>query len=78
MSSLETIYGEGSEMIDILEFNSEPFEIILNARHVNEILNNIETEDFTLEMSDRRSPVLITPNDNNYRYLVVPISIDKV
>lgn len=78
MSSLETIYGEGSEMIDVLEFNSEPFEIILNARHVNEILNAIETEDFTLEMKDKRSPVLITPDDINYRYLVVPISIDKI
>ena len=78
MSSLETIYGEGSEIIDIIDFNTENFEIILNARHVNEILNTIETEDFTLEMSDKRSPVLITPNDNNYRYLVVPISIDKI
>ena len=78
MSSLETIYGEGSEMIDVLDFNFEPFEIILNARHVNEILNVIETEDFTLEMKDKRSPVLITPDDTNYRYLVVPISIDKI
>lgn len=78
MSSLETIYGEGSEVIDILDFNSESFEIILNARHVNEILNIIETEDFTLEMSDKRSPVLITPSESNYRYLVVPISIDKI
>ena len=78
MSSLETIYGEGSEIIDIIDFNTENFEIILNARHVNEILNTIETEDFTLEMSDKRSPVLITPSDNNYRYLVVPISIDKI
>ena len=78
MSSLETIYGEGSEIIDILDFNAESFEIILNARHVNEILNIIETEDFILEMSDKRSPVLITPSESNYRYLVVPISIDKI
>lgn len=78
MSSLETIYGEGSEIIDILDFNMENFEIILNARHVNEILNNMETEDFTLEMSDKRSPVLIIPSEANYKYLVVPISIDKI
>ncbi len=78
MSSLETIYGEGSEIIDILDFNAENFDIILNAKHINEILNVIETEDFTLEMSDKRSPVLITPSESNYRYLVVPISIDKI
>lgn len=78
ISSLETIYGEGSETIDVLNYNSEPFEIILNARHLNEILNNIDSEEFTLEMADRRSPVLVTPADNNYRYLVVPISIDKI
>lgn len=78
LSSLETVYGEGSEIIDIIDYNFEPFEIILNARHVNEILTYIETEDFTLEMSDKRSPVLITPDDTSYRYLVVPISIDKI
>ena len=78
MSSLENIYGEGSEVIDVIDFNNEEFEIILNAKHINEILNIIETEDFTFEMKDRRSPVLITPSDNSYRYLVVPISIDKL
>ena len=78
ISSLETIYGEGSETIDVIDYNSEPFEIILNAKHLNEILNNIDTEEFTLEMADRRSPVLVTPTDTNYRYLVVPISIDKI
>ena len=78
ISSLETIYGEGSETIDVIEYNSEPFEIILNAKHLNEILNNIDTEEFILEMADKRSPVLVTPNDTNYRYLVVPISIDKI
>ena len=78
ISSLETIYGEGSETIDVIEYNSEPFEIILNAKHLNEILVNIDTEEFILEMADKRSPVLVTPNDTNYRYLVVPISIDKI
>ena len=62
----------------MIDYNSEPFEIILNAKHLNEILNNIDTEEFTLEMADRRSPVLVTPTDTNYRYLVVPISIDKL
>lgn len=78
MTSLETIYGQGLETIEDITYEGNPFEIILNARHVNEILNNIETEYFTLEMADKRSPALITPESERYRYLVVPISIDKL
>lgn len=78
ITSLETIYGTGNEEIEVVEYNSEPFEITLNSRHVNEILNNIETEYFTLEMADKRSPALITPESDDYKYLVVPISFDKI
>ncbi len=77
ISSLETIYGDGSETMDIIDFNEEDFSIILNYKHLNEILNIIDTEDFTLEMRDKRSPVIVTPSDTSYRYLVVPISMDR-
>lgn len=78
MASLETEYGQGSETLDDIEYSGDKFDIILNARHVTEILSNIETDGFTLEMADRRSPALITPESERYRYLVVPISIDKI
>lgn len=78
ISSLETEYGQGSESIEDVIFKGDDFEIILNAKHVTEILSNIETDFFTFEMIDRRSPVLITPDSSRYRYLVVPISIDRI
>lgn len=77
MASLETEYGQGSEVIDNISFSGDNFDIILNAKHVTEILANIDTDFFTFEMIDRRSPVLITPDTERYRYLVVPISIDR-
>ena len=77
ISSLENEYGQGSETIDDIQLNEESFEIILNSKHVTEILSNIETDYFTFEMIDKRSPVLITPESERYRYLVVPISIDR-
>ncbi len=78
LSSLETEYGEGSEVVEEVTCNMEEFQIILNSKHVTEILSNIETDKFTFEMIDRRSPVLITPESDRYRYLVVPMSIDKI
>lgn len=78
MSSIQSDYGQGQEILEDIEYKGEPFDIILNSKHVNEILSNIETEYFTLEMADKRSPALITPESVRYRYLVVPISIDKI
>ncbi len=78
LSSLESEYGQGFEKLENIECNRDVFEIVLNAKHVNEILANIETEYFSFEMVDKRSPVLITPESDKYRYLVVPISVDKV
>lgn len=78
LASLENEYGEGNEVMEDIKCNIEEFEIILNAKHAIEILSNIETEKFTFEIIDRRSPVLITPESDRYRYLVVPMSIDKI
>lgn len=78
ISSIQSDYGQGQEVLEDIDFKDDPFDIILNSKHVSEILNIIETEYFILEMVDKRSPALITPESERYRYLVVPISIDKV
>lgn len=78
MSSIQSDYGQGQEILEDIEYKDEPFDIILNSKHVSEILANIESEYFILEMADKRSPALITPESERYRYLVVPISIDKI
>lgn len=78
LSSLETEHGLGKETIEGIEYKGDPFNIIFHARLLQEILNNIESDHFLLEMSSHRSPALITPESDRYRYLIVPISIDKI
>lgn len=75
--SLETEYGKGEETMEDMEFNNDNMEIIFNSKHLMEIVNNIDTDYFTLEMMGRRNPAVIKPEDDSYKYLVVPISIDK-
>jgi DNA polymerase-3 subunit beta len=63
--------------MDDIIYNGEDMDIIFNARHMLEIVTNINSEYFSLEMQGRRSPAVILPEDESYKYLVVPISIDK-
>ena len=77
LSSLQSDYGQGQEILEDIEYAGDSFKIILNSKHTNEILANIETEYFILEMTDERSPALITPESIRYKYLVVPITIEK-
>ncbi|GAB1536084.1 DNA polymerase III subunit beta [Geovibrio sp. ADMFC3] len=77
INSLETEYGQGHETMDDIIYNGEDMDIIFNARHMLEIVTNINSEYFSLEMQGRRSPAVILPEDESYKYLVVPISIDK-
>jgi len=78
LSTLETEYGVGQESIDDIDYKGEPFNIIFHAKLLHEILSNIESDYFTLEMNSPRLPALITPESERYRYLIVPISLDKV
>ncbi|WP_022851410.1 DNA polymerase III subunit beta [Limisalsivibrio acetivorans] len=77
VNSLETEYGQGHELIEDVVYEGEPMDIIFNARHILEIVSNIDTDYFTLQMQGRRNPAIIVPEDEDYKYLVVPISIDK-
>jgi DNA polymerase-3 subunit beta len=77
VNSLETEYGQGHESMEDVIFEGEDLDIIFNARHMLEIVTNISSDYFTLAMKGRRSPAIILPEDDSYKYLVVPISIDK-
>lgn len=77
INSLETEYGQGHETMDDITYNGEDMDIIFNARHMLEIITNISSEYFSLEMQGKRNPAVILPEDQSYKYLVVPISIDK-
>ncbi|ADD69619.1 DNA polymerase III, beta subunit [Denitrovibrio acetiphilus DSM 12809] len=75
--SLETEYGTGHESIDDFEYNGEPLDIIFNAKHVAEMISNIDTDYFYLHMVGERNPAVIIPETGEYKYLVVPISINR-
>lgn len=75
--SLETEYGTGNETIDDFEYNGQPIDIIFNAKHVAEMISNIDTDYFHLQMMGERNPAVIMPELGEYKYLVVPISINR-
>jgi len=75
--SLETEYGTGNETIDDYEYNGQPMDIIFNAKHVAEMVSNVDTDYFHLQMMGERNPALILPESGEYKYLVVPISINR-
>ncbi|MGA1862536.1 DNA polymerase III subunit beta [Deferribacter thermophilus] len=75
--SLETEYGQGYESIEGINHEGEPIEIILNTKHVIEVINHIDTEYFTMKMIGRKNPVLFFPHENWYKYLLTPISIER-
>lgn len=75
--SLETEYGAGHETIDDFEYEGQPMDIIFNAKHVAEMISNIDSNYFHLHMMGERNPAVVLPESGEYKYLVVPISINR-
>ncbi|MDY6820873.1 MAG: DNA polymerase III subunit beta [Deferribacterota bacterium] len=76
ISSLETEYGKGEEVVDNIEKTGDDIEVVFNAKLLLEILNHIESDKFYLYIVNPQSPVIIKPDENNYKYLMVTISIE--
>ncbi|MGA1845477.1 DNA polymerase III subunit beta [Deferribacter abyssi] len=75
--SLETEYGHGYESVDGIEYEYEPMDIILNTKHVIDILSHIDSEFFIMKLVGRKNPILFYPDDDWYKYLLTPISIER-
>ncbi|MDR2868879.1 MAG: DNA polymerase III subunit beta [Deferribacteraceae bacterium] len=78
VTSLETELGKGNEVIEGVQFESEPIDIIFNARHLLEILGNTNAENIEFAMNTKTQPALILPDNQEAKYLLVPISIEKL
>jgi DNA polymerase-3 subunit beta len=78
ITSLETEYGQGMENIEGVEYAGEPMEIIFNAKHLMEILLNISASNVTFAMNGKVQPALILPDNDEAKYLLVPISVEKI
>jgi DNA polymerase-3 subunit beta len=74
--SIETEYGQGFETINNIELNGEEIEIMFNSKKLLEILSNVDSDFFTFKMNGRKNPTVIEPEEINYSYLIVPISIE--
>ncbi len=75
--SLETEYGTGHETVDDFEYEGQPIDIIFNAKHIAEMISSIESDYFYLKMMGERNPAILLPESGAYKYLVVPISINR-
>ena len=75
--SIETEYGHGSEEIYDIDLDDNEIELMFNSKKLLEIVSNIDTEYFTFKINGRKNPTVIEPEDTNYSYLIVPISIEK-
>ncbi len=75
--SLETEYGYGDEIIEDIEFYGEGFDIIFNSKLLLEILNHIDSDFFTIKLIGRRNPAIFVPDNGNYQYLLVAITIER-
>ena len=78
VTSLETEHGKGMELIEGIEFDGETIDIIFNAKHLLEILSNITTDTVRFAMNSKAQPALILPESDDAKYLLVPISVEKL
>ena len=78
VSSLESEYGKGVATIDGIIYEGEAIDIVFNAKHLLEILQNITSAAVIFEMNSEKQPVLILPDNGEAKYLLVPISIEKI
>ncbi|MCX8083760.1 MAG: DNA polymerase III subunit beta [Calditerrivibrio sp.] len=75
--SLETEYGQGIDRIENISHIGDDIDIIVNGKLLQEILNHIDSTNVTIKMSGRRNPIFIYPDTGNYKYLLVPLAIDR-
>lgn len=67
--------GKAQEIIDC-ESEGGQIEIAFNARYLNDILKNIETDNAVISLNSSVSPACIKPeNTDDYLYIVTPIRV---
>lgn len=66
---------EAQEELDI-DYNGEPLDIGFNVQYLQDALNNLDTDSVFCSFGDATSSMLITvPEDENFRYVVMPMRI---
>jgi DNA polymerase III subunit beta len=73
--STNTEQEEAEEELEI-NYSGDAIDIGFNVTYMIDVLNNVNTEDIVFSFADANSSCLITvPNDDNYKYVVMPMRI---
>jgi DNA polymerase-3 subunit beta len=65
---------EAVEEIDV-DFGGDPIEIGFNVAYLLDALNNLKSEQVTLQFGDANSSALLTvPGDDSFKYVVMPMA----
>lgn len=75
--SIENDYGAGQEYIEDIDFSGEPVDIFFNSKHLIEVLSAIDSEYVKLKINARNSPVVFESEEDWYKYIIVPLSIER-
>lgn len=75
--SIETDYGAGQEYIEDINLNGEPVDIIFNSKHLIEIINAIDGDIVKIRINSRKSPVIFESEEDWYKYIIVPLAIER-
>ncbi|HSH73420.1 MAG TPA: DNA polymerase III subunit beta [Methylophilaceae bacterium] len=70
--------SEQEEAEEELEINyvGDPLDIGFNVTYMIDVLNNVNSDNIVFSFADANSSCLVTvPNDNNYKYVVMPMRI---
>lgn len=79
ISGLETENGKGVETMDTSEYSgASGFRIILNAKHILLVLGAIDSDEVVFAMNTASTPMLILPTGGEEKFLLVPMSIEKL
>lgn len=73
--STNTEQEEAEEELEI-DYGKDPLDIGFNVTYLIDVLNNVSDEKINFSFADANSSCLITvPNDENYKYVVMPMRI---
>ena len=75
--SLETDYGAGQEYIEDMKLEGEPVDMVFNSKHLIEVIGAFDTDIITIRINSRRSPVIFESEEDWYKYVVVPLTIER-
>jgi len=67
--------GTALEHIPV-SYSNEEFKIAFNARYLNDVIRNVDTDEICMRFNSNVSPCIIAPlSGNQYTYLVLPVRV---